>query len=137
MGSSLQNTFSLLQIVECFPHTMPKELPLLLPKIKWTKTAQEVDTWEVWWEMHEKILKLLKKQAKHIHNWWEFTGKPDPGIDAIVDCLKRLVTSVLTHPVTIGNIELVDLTYSYSLIGKLSNRENGGLAHKKAEEKPS
>lgn len=92
------------QIVECFPHTMPKELPLLLPKIKWTKTAQEVDTWEVWWEMHEKILKLLKKQAKHIHNWWEFTGKPDPGIDAIVDCLKRLVTSVLTHPVTIGRM---------------------------------
>ena len=58
--------------------------------------------------MHERIIKSLRKQAKHIHAWWEFTGKPDPGEDIIVESLKRLVSGVLTHPVTIGryNIEL-------------------------------
>ena len=52
--------------------------------------------------MHERIIKSLRKQAKHIHAWWEFTGKPDPGEDIIVESLKRLVSGVLTHPVTIG-----------------------------------
>ena len=52
--------------------------------------------------MHEKVLKPLRKNAKHIHNWWEFTGRPDPGEEAILETLKRLVSGVLTHPVTIG-----------------------------------
>lgn len=90
------------QIVECFPNTMPKELPDVIQKIKWTKPAKEVETWEHWWEMHEKIRKSLSKNAKHIHAWWEFTGRPDPGEDGILESLKRLVSGVLTHPVTIG-----------------------------------
>ena len=44
------------------------------------------------WEMHEKIIKA----------WWEYTGKPEPTEDEILDSLKRLVSGVLTHPVTIG-----------------------------------
>ena len=35
---------------------------------------------------------------------WEFTGKPDPGVDEITNGLKRLVTGVLTHPMTIGKV---------------------------------
>ncbi len=49
-------------------------------------------------------MKLLRKQAKHIHAWWDFTGAPDPGEDGIVEALKRLVSGVLTHPVTIGTL---------------------------------
>ena len=52
--------------------------------------------------MHEKIRKALAKNAKHIHAWWDFTGRPDPGEDGIIESLKRLVSGVLTHPVTIG-----------------------------------
>ena len=52
--------------------------------------------------MHGTILKSLQKQAKHIHAWWEFTGRPDPGEDGVVESLKRLVSGVLTHPITIG-----------------------------------
>jgi hypothetical protein len=54
--------------------------------------------------MHERLLKPLRKNAKHIHNWWEFTGRPDPGEEAILASLQRLVSGVLTHPVTIGKI---------------------------------
>ena len=38
------------QIVECFPNTMPPNLPDILGKIKWTKEAKDVETWENWWE---------------------------------------------------------------------------------------
>jgi len=92
------------QIVECFPNTMPKDLPDKIQKVKWTKPAKEVETWEHWWEMHGTILKSLQKQAKHIHAWWEFTGRPDPGEDGVVESLKRLVSGVLTHPITIGKM---------------------------------
>ena len=54
--------------------------------------------------MHERILKSLRKQAKHIHAWWSFTGRPDPGEEQVVESLKRLVSGVLTHPVTIGKL---------------------------------
>ena len=54
------------------------------------------------WEMHEKISKPLRKTAKCIKAWWEFTGKPEPSEDEIMNSLQRLVTGVLTHPVTIG-----------------------------------
>jgi len=90
------------QIVECFPNTMPKDLPDVLQKIKWTKAAKDVETWETWWEMHERILKGLRKNAKHVHAWWEFTGRPDPTEEGVLESLKRLVSGVLTHPVTIG-----------------------------------
>ena len=66
--------FSYHQIVECFPNTMPKELSDLVQKSKWTKPAKEVETWEQWWSMHQKIAKPLGKTAKVIHNWWSFTG---------------------------------------------------------------
>ena len=36
------------QIVECFPNTMPKDLPDKIQKVKWTKNAKEVETWEHW-----------------------------------------------------------------------------------------
>ena len=52
--------------------------------------------------MHEKIRKSLAKNAKHIHAWWDYTGRPDVGEDGILESLKRLVSGVLTHPVTIG-----------------------------------
>jgi len=83
---------------------MPPNLPDLLQKIKWTKSAQEVETWEHWWEMHEKISKPLKKTAKVIQAWWSFTGKPEPTEEEILDSLKRLVSGVLTHPLTIGSV---------------------------------
>ena len=66
--------FSYHQIVECFPNTMPKELSDLVQKSKWTKPAKEIETWEQWWSMHQKIAKPLGKTAKVIHNWWSFTG---------------------------------------------------------------
>ena len=62
------------QVVECFPNTMPKDLPELLQKSKWTKPAKEVETWDHWWAMHEKINKALKKTAKIINAWWSYTG---------------------------------------------------------------
>ena len=91
--------------MECFPQSIPKELPALLQKCKWTKPAKEVENWDHWWAMHEKITKALTKNAKHIHAWWEYTGRPDPGEAAILEALKRLVSSVLTHPVSIGKID--------------------------------
>lgn len=63
------------QIVECFPNTMPKDLPELLQKSKWSTPTKEVETWDHWWAMHEKITKSLKKTSKVINNWWSFTGK--------------------------------------------------------------
>lgn len=92
------------QIVECFPNTMPKNLPDKLSKMKWTKKAAEVKTWEDWWEMHEEISKMLGKQRDHIKNWWEYIAAPYPGDDAILNSLRRLVSGVLTHPITIGII---------------------------------
>lgn len=92
----------MLQIVECFPNSMPKELPDVLQKIKWSKPAKEVETWDDWWAMHERILKGLRKNAKCIDQWWEFTGKTSPGEAEVLESLKRLVSGVLTHPVTIG-----------------------------------
>ncbi len=56
------------------------------------------------WEIHERITKMLRKQAKQIHSWWEFTGAPDPGEEEVLESLKRLVSGVLTHPVTIGKL---------------------------------
>ena len=53
---------------------MPKELSALVEKSKWNKPAKEVETWETWWSMHQKIAKPLAKTAKVIHNWWSFTG---------------------------------------------------------------
>lgn len=50
----------------------------------------------------KKILNPLKAQAAVIYKWWEYTGRQDPGEEEIVNSLKRLVTSVLTHPLTIG-----------------------------------
>jgi len=92
------------QIVECFPNTLPKSLPEKLAKIKWNKKAGEVAGWSDWWEMHEEVLKMLQKQAVHIQAWWEFTGRPDPGQDQILASLQRLVSGVLTHPITIGKV---------------------------------
>ena len=60
--------------------------------------------------MHEKILKPLRKTAKNIKAWWNFTGKPEPSEEEILDSLKRLVSGVLTHPVTIGEAFYLGLT---------------------------
>ena len=53
---------------------MPKDLPELIQKSKWSKPAKEVETWDQWWAMHQKILKPLQKTAKIINSWWSFTG---------------------------------------------------------------
>ena len=42
--------------MECFPQTLPKDLPDVLSKTKWTKKAAEVVCWDDWWEMHEKVV---------------------------------------------------------------------------------
>jgi len=92
------------QVIECFPNTLPEDLPKVLSKIKWTKSANEVQTWVDWWQMHDKVLKSLAKQAELIGAWWDFTGRPHPGDQAILDSLQRLVSGVLTHPITIGKV---------------------------------
>merc|ERR1711935_1165065 len=66
------------QVVECFPNTLLKLLPNTIQKTKWTKKSKEVENWDIWWSMHEKILQPLRAQAEVIHKWWEFTGKPHP-----------------------------------------------------------
>merc|ERR1719384_3118235 len=37
------------QVVECFPNTLPKNLPDKLSKMKWSKKAAEVESWSDWW----------------------------------------------------------------------------------------
>jgi len=92
------------QIVECFPNTLLKLLPNTIQKTKWSKKSKEVENWDIWWSMHGKILQPMREQAEVIHKWWEFTGRPDPGPEEITNSLKRLVTGVLTHPMTIGKV---------------------------------
>ena len=92
------------QVVECFPNTLPKNLPDKLGKMKWTKKTAEVGSWSDWWEMHQEIEAMLTKQATHITKWWEYIDKPYPGDEEILNSLKRLLFGVLTHPVTIGKV---------------------------------
>ena len=46
----------------------------------------------------------LEAQAEVISAWWEYTGKPHPGVPAIIASLKRLVSDVMCHPMTIGKV---------------------------------
>merc|ERR1711887_199078 len=92
------------QIIECFPNTLLKLLPNTIQKTKWSKKSKDVTDWEIWWGMHEKILAPLRSQAENIGKWWEYTGKTHPGVEEITNSLKRLVTGVLTHPMTIGKV---------------------------------
>ena len=46
----------------------------------------------------------MKKQATIIQSWWDFTGRPSPGEEEILESLKRLVSGVITHPLTIGKV---------------------------------
>ena len=57
------------QVVECFPNTLLKLLPNTIQKTKWTKKSKEVENWDIWWSMHEKILQPLRAQAEVIHKW--------------------------------------------------------------------
>ena len=54
-NKDLLKTARIDQIVECFPNTLLKLLPSEIGKSKWTKKAKEVETWEHWWEMHDKV----------------------------------------------------------------------------------
>jgi len=92
------------QIVECFPNTLLKLLPSEIGKSKWSKKAKEVENWDIWWEIHEKITGPLEQQAECINAWWDYTGRPHPGIQEINNSLKRLVSDVMTHPMTIGKV---------------------------------
>jgi len=92
------------QVVECFPNSLPDDLPQILGKTKWSKPAEEISTWSDWWGMHDKVEKALKGQAKKISEWWEYTGRPHPGEEEVLASLQRLVSGVLTHPVTIGKM---------------------------------
>ena len=47
------------QIVECFPNTLLKLLPSEIGKSKWSKKAKEVENWDIWWEIHEKVSSML------------------------------------------------------------------------------
>ena len=51
-----------LQIVECFPNTMPKDLPDKIQKVKWKKAAKDVETWEHWYERY--ISKITKNHKE-------------------------------------------------------------------------
>ena len=57
------------QVVECFPNTLLKLLPNTIQKTKWSKKSKEVENWDIWWSMHEKILQPLRAQAEVIHKW--------------------------------------------------------------------
>ena len=54
--------------------------------------------------MSSQIVQPLEQQAESISKWWEYTGKPNPGVAEIVNSLKRLVGDVITHPMTIGKV---------------------------------
>lgn len=64
----------------------------------------QVATWEDWWAMREKLLEPLRAQAEVIGQWWDFTGRQHPGNEEITRSLQRLVSGVLTHPMTIGKV---------------------------------
>ena len=51
------------QVVECFPNTLLKLLPNTITKIKWSKKPNEIENWDDWWEIHQKILTPLKAQV--------------------------------------------------------------------------
>jgi len=70
-NKGLLKTARIDQIVECFPNTLLKLLPSEIGKSKWTKKAKEVETWEHWWEMHDKIYEHLQQQADC---WQQTTG---------------------------------------------------------------
>merc|ERR1712079_570887 len=53
---------------------------------------------------NQEIESMLIKQAVHITKWWEYIDKPYPGDQEILNSLKRLVSGVLTHPITIGKV---------------------------------
>ena len=61
--------FQVDQVVECFPNTLLKLLPNTIQKTKWSKKSKEVENWDIWWSMHEKILQPLRAQAEVIHKW--------------------------------------------------------------------
>ena len=54
-NKGLLKTARIDQIVECFPNTLLKLLPSEIGKSKWTKKAKEVENWDLWWEMHDKV----------------------------------------------------------------------------------
>ena len=68
-----------LQVVECFPNSLPEDLPAILGNTKWGRSGKEVGSWEEWWSMHTKVEAALRGQAKRIAAWWSFTGRPYPG----------------------------------------------------------
>lgn len=103
-NKDLLKTAKIDQIVECFPNTLLKLLPSEIGKTKWSKKAKEVTNWDIWWEIHDKITGPLEQQAECINAWWEYTGRPHPGIQEINNSLKRLVSDVMTHPMTIGKV---------------------------------
>jgi len=90
------------QIVECFPGALPKDLPQLLAKGKWGKPSSQVTNWKEWWEVHPQIEKLLKDQCVLVQKWWKFIDRAYPGDDEILESFKRIVTGIITHPLTIG-----------------------------------
>merc|ERR1712192_279803 len=92
------------QVVECFPNSLPEDLPKILGKTKWSMPAKEMEGWDQWWGMHTQVEAALRGQARRIGAWWSFTGRPHPGEDEVLASLKRLASGVLTHPVTIGQM---------------------------------
>merc|ERR1711971_885274 len=91
-------------VVECFPNSLPEDLPKILGKTKWSMPAKEMEGWDQWWGMHAQVESALRGQARRIGAWWSFTGRPHPGEDEVLASLKRLASGVLTHPVTIGQM---------------------------------
>ena len=58
-----------------------------------------------YWNINiSQITGPLEQQAECINAWWDYTGRPHPGIQEINNSLKRLVSDVMTHPMTIGKV---------------------------------
>ena len=58
--------------------------------------------WNLFKGKEDFFLNIFSTDFSELLTRWEFTGKPDPGVDEVTNGLKRLVTGVLTHPMTIG-----------------------------------
>ncbi|XP_023327013.1 putative protein MSS51 homolog, mitochondrial [Eurytemora carolleeae] len=92
------------QIVECFPGALPKNLPEILGKTTWGRPPQEVKDWKDWWNCHKDVLKALEIQTGLIKQWWKYIDRAYPGDEEILESLKRLISGVITHPLTIGKV---------------------------------
>lgn len=92
-NKDLLKTARIDQIVECFPNTLLKLLPSEIGKSKWTKKAKEVETWEHWWEMHDKVRTAVVYNFEP--HWMLLSDK----ISNILELFPAIsITQLINHP---------------------------------------